>query len=317
MPIREVTQTDVFQLVKDLADNDVTFRDIKSSSYNTGINSISLSAAGMYQPSIALGLSQEPKLSIELGECNRFFEAVGSKGLAIGSGNDFGSAEVYYVLVKEQTVGRDSHNKIASVYGYLVPMAVNAPQDGQATVSAEYHFLYDDSLDPQVDIVTKTDDINNLPNTPVDEVYTLGPIFFNGTQLNNVVGWSLDFNIEVITIRSAGATWPTFSSGMVMKPQLKITFSETTPNFNQIEQWGNAVTNVNFYLTKRAGYSARRVPNATAEHVKFHFDKGYVRFETAQGTYEGRNDVTMVIDATQEVDTSDVMNVTANSAITA
>jgi hypothetical protein len=59
-------------------------------------------------------------------------------------------------------------------------------------------------------------------NTAVAEVASLGTVTINGTALNDVIGWTVNFNNQVQTVTSNGRNFPTFSNLIRHAPTIEI-----------------------------------------------------------------------------------------------
>ena len=119
-------------------------------------------------------------------------------------------------------------------------------------------------------------------------LYTLGPIYINGSALPGVTGVKFMANCNVESFSSDGDLYGTWQTVMTRSPRFEITLKDATVlNDFGIGGVAQGATASKIFLRKYSK-GASRVADATAEHIKFTMNasQGMVW----PGTVSGGND---------------------------
>jgi len=116
----------------------------------------------------------------------------------------------------------------------------------------------------------------------VNQVYSLGLVDINGTDLTGVTSVDWDNNVRLETISSDGEAFPGFVGIETMSPEITIETMDTT-QLATFDLRGTALTGLTVYLRKMQRDNIF-VIDATAEHIKISATDGIVYGEGVRGS---------------------------------
>lgn len=241
-------------------------------------------AGGQVDPSYVAVMSQSPTVTFTCTDIATALANAGISGLAIAS-TGATSIDLFFTKAAQgstRTSG-STHGRVRAVEGILVPQTLSARQDQHTTIQYRFVATYDGTNNPFTFTFSQA-----LPHTPsVDELFTVGKVSINGTELDGVVGIDIDFGIELIVERSGGDVYPTYVAIGQRRPKIEIATKEI-PSLSTFGLSGTAQTSTDsvIYLQK-VSENATRVAAATAEHISLTIDDGIIHC----GEYGGSNNV--------------------------
>lgn len=284
---------------------------IVSDSLGLNIQRLLQSGDGGVFPRFTAIQGQEPAFQFTTTKLAAALGAIGLSGLAITGG---GGPTVFYSQRLAQggsRAGAGAHLSASVAEGILYPMQITAAQGDNATIQYACKATYNESVDPVV-FATGV----SLPGSEtISEMFTLGPVNINGTELPGVQSVTIDFGITLTKVLEGGLIWTTFDGIMGQAPTITINTLDmsamTTPGLLGAPQ--GATDSVIYFRKKTAG--AGNLADATAEHVSFSIDQGHITAEDQSATQEGLSSVNIKITPTYD-GTAPIMAISVATAIT-
>lgn len=242
---------------------------VSQRSLNTNLSLAINRAAGDPAPGYVAVMKQEPMISWTTTEIGRTLTNVNyATGLAVGSDVTCTAADFYFAKVQDRGTRQTGSTKmkVATSRGLIVPRILSVQQGGEGTISLEYfNVTTDGSTSPWT---ISTGQAAGVATPSTDQKWTLGPVTINGTQVNGVQGWSLDFGLTVEPIFADGGVFPLFCWIKEANPIFKIQTNDPV-NLSTFGISGARLSSTTkFYMTKIDGSSGvTRVAAGTGEHV--------------------------------------------------
>lgn len=184
--------------------------------------------------------------------------------------------------------------------GLLIPTSISVSHGGNAVLSYALAIIWDGTNNPVITTLSQ-----NLPAVAqVTELFTLGPVNINGTNLEGIQSIQINFGMSPLRVGGDGAIWDSFAAIEAVEPSAIITTTDMNVE-NTLSLIGTVqgATASQFFLRKKTA-GAASVANATEEHIEFTMEKGtlIVNDESAahranglstvlfQPTWDGSND---------------------------
>lgn len=174
--------------------------EIRSSSFSPNGNVQRLRAMGSIDPSATVFLGQSPLIRFSTLMIDTALDNIGIDGDDVSTGLELGFVEKAQGGSLEAT-----GEKVAAAKCLIVPASLSAEQDGLAEIAYDCYCYSSDGATAPLDHTA------SLPlGTPVaNEYFTTGTISVNGSALSQVVGWRLEFGINVEVHKADGLLYPT------------------------------------------------------------------------------------------------------------
>lgn len=223
---------------------------------------------GLADPYFSAVISQAPRMA--------FTTLALAKGLALVG---FESV-VANVTMYDATRGDDgefasgaNHVKYVMASGITVPRTLNIPARGDASMSFET-MGYSNSTTAPLTFTTAQSLGSYTPGS--EELFGLGPVYINGSQITSLVGVSVDFGFSLQADMSDGVIWPKEVKVMSRLPVIRI---RTSDSGNLVRALTASASNyrgalcldgtngLKLWAKKRACADGGYVADATAEHV--------------------------------------------------
>jgi len=296
---------------------DVFIKQVQDFAVDTAIQNALRSADGDVDPTYVTVMNQSPRISFTTTYLATTLavssDAFMTAGLKIDSDGDDDGSEFWFRKCTEGGTRETgaSHIKLTVNEGLLLPRTITATQGQPATLALDTIITYDGSNDP---IVLATS--SSLEGTTgVSELYTLGKVTINGTDVDGVQSWVWDAGIREMVRGADGDVWPTYACIMDRMPTLTV----TTPDVSLINTYGISGTAVSasdviFYL-RHCTEGGTRVADATETHIKFTLDEGIIQTQTINGSHPGELLAQLIITPTYDGSNSIVV-VDTTAAIT-
>ena len=176
--------------------------------------------------------------------------------------------------------GAATHIKITAATGIIIPTQVRAAQAAEATIG--YRALPTSADGVASPIAILADQSLEAGQGVVSEIYTLGPVSINGTELEGVDDITIDFGITVTDKKSgSGAVYPTFIGIMSRQPS----FTVRTFDLDAFATWGldgvaQGETDSTVQLLDQLAGGVRGTSPIT-----FTIDAGMIHCESIDGTH--------------------------------
>lgn len=244
-----------------------------------------LYAAGAVDPTRAAVLKVQPKISFTATDIKAMLDAgIWLDGFAIPQSTTYTTVDVYATKSVESSVRATSTNQMRYrvTTGIIIPRTLTAQQGQAAKLACDIIPVFDGT---NAVIIPATG--VSLPATPlIDECWTLGPASFNGTELDGLQGWTLNFGIEEELIFASGEVYPRRVHIKKRRPTIEFDLKDESAAVTYgISGTAQGSTDSVFYLRKMTDNSVP-VANATAEHISFTIDDGILTV----GQWGGGND---------------------------
>lgn len=218
---------------------------------------------------VAVG-EQEPVINFSSLAIASALSAIGADGAAVATTATIFLQKFLQDGTREGTL---KHLKGVVNAGLFVPVTLRASQGQPAVIEYALHTRYDGTNDPIVFTANQT-----LTGTPTnDEMYTVGPVVINGTELTGIQEITVQFGLEVFKDISGGEIWPKFLAIEERRdPLIRIKTREASA----IESLGlsgvaQGTTDSKIYFRKKA-LGGANVAEATLEHVLISIDEGII-----------------------------------------
>ena len=271
---------------------------LDNSDYSNNIEELLVHAAGQPNAGFMANISIAPTLSFVTTQLAQVLGLITlGSGLCIPNGSTQTSVVAYFSRINkcQDRASGANHVSLTFANGLFVIDSISASQGQAASASVTFHALFDGTNVPVVVSQTAT-----LPaNILVQEMFTLGPVKVNGTDLGDVQAASISVNPTVEKLGGSGDIYPTFAGFM----QKQIRFELDCLDFSLLATYGpfsqatNATATI-VYLRKMAN-QATRVADATAQHISLalasNSASGMLRVDTASSQNNQRGAVRLVI----------------------
>jgi len=241
---------------------------------DVGAEVVRMFAAGQVDPSFAAIFTIAPKMTATITDIKTAIDGgIFLNGLAFETGGSaITTCDIYFVQTDASGTRKSgsNHSRTRFAKGLVVPRRIMARQGEPAKMDIEIWPVYDGTNE-----IAVPDNAVALPHTPViDEAWTLGPVSFNGTAVDGLQEWTLDFGIEVEAMYSDGLEKPSRVHISQRAPTLDIPNKDLAQYATfTLDGTVQTATDSVFYLRKMVRASST-LANATAEHIKFTVDDG-------------------------------------------
>lgn len=283
---------------------------IKSSSSSIGAQLLMSKAAGQADNTHVAIIEQRPTITWTTTDISTALNGFGISGVGVVSGA-VSSVDMFLTKMSEGGVRASGsvNGRIRAVQGLIVPRQITVSQGQAAELTCELIVTYDGTNNPLAYSFSQA-----LPHTPsIDELFTMGPISFNGTTLAGCQSLTIDFGINVATLASCGNVYPTFAGIASRDPYIEVSLYEADyTNTFGLNGTAQSSTDSTVYLAK-IDENGTRVADGTAEHIKFTLDDGLITVSEVGGsnnepslvtirhttTYDGSNAVWVIAAASE------------------
>lgn len=253
-------------------------------------------AGGQYDPSFAAVSQTMPMATASVTDIATAIANIALAGFAFPQTTVYTTVDVFFTQMAESGLRTSSttHTRCRMAKGLVVPRSLTASQGGVASLGIEIHALYDGSNVPMV----FADNIA-LPHTPtIGELFTLGKVMINGTQLDGVQSWTFDFGLTVEKVLANGELYPTGAYITRRAPKFEIR-TKKVPSLTTFGLNGTAQgsTDSVIYLQKLEK-NANILATATEEHISFTIDDGMVTVGQTGGSNNATGESVVTITPT-------------------
>jgi hypothetical protein len=238
---------------------------VTTRNFSPGLQELMAMPAGQADVDYVATNTIEPIITLTGTDIAVILASIGLSGVAIGTTpND--TADAYFTKMQEGGVRASGsvNSRLRVSKGLLVVNSVTWSHPGAVTAEVQLHATYDGTN--AVVIYTAT---LALPHVPVvEEMFSGGPVFINGTELDGIQGITFDLGLSVVK-RYASGNWRPFFAGISeRKPRITITTKEV-PFLSTvgIEGLAQSATPSEIYFRKMTKHGTR-VANATTQHIK-------------------------------------------------
>ena len=248
---------------------------IKTQSVDPNTKLIMEYGAGQVDPTYLASMSVRPRISLEATDLKTMLDAgIWLDGFAIPQTTVYTTVDLFFTQILAlgtRTTG-SAHFRSRINSGLIVPKSIKVQKDKEATLAFDIVCIYDGTNDPIV-----TTNSVALPHTAsIDELYTLGKITINGTEVDGLMGMDFDFGLDVEEIAVNGEAFARRVHILKRDPTFTLTCKDVvTLNTFGISGTAQGATDSVIYLQKMSENSTR-VAAATAEHISFTIDDGMI-----------------------------------------
>lgn len=221
-------------------------------------------ASGHPQPLALHAHGIRPAITFSTKQLATLLTATG----VFGYSHSGGSSDIVFYLKKAADLGvrvadaTTEHLRYVAEQGLLTWNNISVGQDSEAMAQCAYVPTYDGTNAPLIPAGAVA-----LSGTPTAaEVFTLGPVKFNGTAISGVESWSLDLGNAMYQIAADGEPYLSFLGVQQIEPVL------TIRGVNAVAQLtyglaGTAIASSWSVALKRMATDGGHVANGTSSHI--------------------------------------------------
>jgi hypothetical protein len=246
------------------------------------------SPSGGFSPAFAGVAAVEPEITFDSTELGRILTACPVlTGLAIASGNTYTAAEVYHEA-KVDMGGRGgalTGLKQTTSKAMFVVRSITCEHRGEAKLSGTILALSTDGLTASL----VNTDLVTVPAQVVDQKYTLGKVVVNGTQVNSVMGVTIDFGLEIVASGENGETYPKFATINKLEPQVTIRTTDVSL-LSTIPETGTNLTSGAIIYFRKFQASSIVYADASVQHISITLPSGQGMIFPQQTSGSGSDD---------------------------
>lgn len=294
--------------------NDVFLDQITNQAHNFGQDLVKLLSDGAVDPTFSSVGKLNTEINFATAKVATALEKGGLSGFVIDS--DGTNPGVEFFLQAHQPGGTRKtgadHIKGVMANGIMVPRSLSAGSDKMAEMEFQCVGIYDGTNDPVAYTLNES-----LPADAVnaDQLFYSGPVTINGTTIEAVQSFSLDFGVKLNREGGDGLPYDTFVNIANRIPVIKFMTLDVDNAMSLVGPNGAGHTGTCNYYLRKAADGGTRVPDATAEHIKLTTHKGSFIVQELKG------DSGDIVGAEIEVHpvydgTNDVITISTASAIT-
>ena len=217
-------------------------------------------AAGDTLPSFVGAQSLSPAISFRTPQVTTVLTACGMWGYDMSGGN----CDCHYRAAANLSARGTSGTRIRAVKSLMYWTKLSVRQGGTAEISCTIQPTFDGTNAP----MTAAGSIAVPTAALAQELFTLGPVFLNGSQLSGVESWDLDLGVKIYMKPADGEIYPSFVCVEEHQPVLSIVAPKASL-WGTYGLEGTALSALTFGLRKKTIDSANNVAIATAVHVLF------------------------------------------------
>lgn len=217
-----------------------------------------------------------PGANFATNDVKALLDACGVTGMLIDTDGSHPGVVLYWQKYAEggtrDILASGTHMSSTFGNGILVPVSVNLPHQGAASVSASLlGRSTDGSTSPVAWSETASLDAGIYPSQAVQ--WGLGPVDLNGTDVEGVLNASIGFGLQPYAESGDDDVYPTTTGLVVIQPAVRLTTRHVDITSVLTEHGlGYSASQVILYAKKRTE-GGTFVADGTAEHIKFTMGK--------------------------------------------
>lgn len=292
-------------------ENGMFIPQIRDWSVNMAVSEVIESVNGDIDPNYVAVGTQAPSFSFTTTKVGSVLNTIGINGLAIANANAYLGLVCCFQLMEEGGVRGDAaaggHLSLTATKGILLPRRLSAAQGGNAELSMDA--LVTATIANTAPVTINANAV--LTGTPgVTELFTLGPVYVNNTQVNDVLAVDIDFGLQETVATSDGMVWPSYAAIAQRRPSITVRTREVE-QISTLGLYGAAVTSAEVYLKKRAEGGVLEA-SASAVHLKIALTKG--RAHVTRGTGAVPSEASIMITPVSD-ETNPILTISNVSAL--
>jgi len=270
--------------------NGVTIPGIKSWTPSTGIEEILESGDGsLFDTFVADGMVA-PTLEFTTTEIKTALDAMTLKGADVSSNCDIYLQEYAQGGTRKSST---DHGRLRFTGGMVVPLQLTVQhKGGPATLTCR---VVAESADGTTAPLTYTASQTYSITPNISQVFLTGPVKPNGSAINGVQGFTIDFGNDPQQESGDGEAYPTFTWNERHSPRITVQCLSTVllSTFGVPGTAQGATDSVVFM--RKVSEGGLRVADITAEHLSFTMDDGMIKVESITGSHRSRNMLNLVL----------------------
>lgn len=284
--------------------NDFFLDQITNQSHNFNQNIVKMMSDGAADPTFSAVGKLSSDIKFTTGKVATALANGGLSGFVIDS--DGTNPGVDFYLQQHQPGGTrktgSDHIKATLANGILVPQSLSAGSEDPAKLEFLAVGVYDGTNDPISYTLNQA-----LPADTIsaDQMFFSGPVSINGTAIEGVQSFDLDFGVNLNRKGGDGLPYDTFVNIANREPVIKFTTLDVDTALSLVGPNGAGHTADCHYYLRKAADGGTRVADATAQHIKLSTHKGSIIVRSINGgsgeivgaeveihpVYDGTNDV--------------------------
>lgn len=259
--------------------------EVLGETYNSNIQDYTDPGAdGNVFPRYITGQSTDPGIELKSAKLT---ELLSSIGLGVFDLNGTNTLDLFFAKASSLGEGLASgsvHTKSTVSYGLIYPMSIQVGEDPPGEMSIMVSPVSNDGATNPVSLTNSV----ALP-TPAafDEGYVVGPLTLNGTVIDGVKSYRIDFGANVVKRRADGSIHNVFINLFNFRPTVAIELigQEAMDKFASLFSLAYAST-TKFYL-RHCANDGVRTADGTTSHISATMTAGKFNFNGYGKTAEG------------------------------
>ena len=284
---------------------------IDNQSVDPGTDLLTILGAGEYQPTFAAVPSVTPKIKLVTTDIKTALDnGIWLTGFAIPQTTVYTTVDLYLTKIAKLGArsGASSNVRCRITNGMIIPRTLSVTDGKPAMLTLDIIPIWDATTAPIV-----FTDSTSIPHTPtIDEAWWLGPAAINGTTIDSLQGFTLDFGIKEILERNSGEFYASYVAIESIRPT--ITFeNRDSLQMNTYTLIGTAqgATDSVAYL-QQGVKNGTRTAAASSAHISLTVDDGIITVGDTGGGNDGAHTSKLIM--TPTYDTSNAIIVKATTA---
>lgn len=270
-----------------------TINQVGSIRPSPGLQKLMARAGGALTRSLIGTAQADPKIALTTFDLATVLGIVSPlTGLAVSA-----ASKLQYQKRADQSTfaGALSHIVVNFTKALVVPTTLRAAQDDArpAAMDLEATVLFDGTNTP---LTFSTG--QSLTGTPaVNEVYYLGPVFIEGSQVTQVQSVEIVPGLTVRSVRGDGIQWPKEASIVAIDQSIRI-LVKSLEEITALGLFGSGHTSGAVCYLRKGVHGGARKSNATAEHISFTTATCFYEIEELPVEQEGDAEARIMITPT-------------------
>lgn len=274
---------------------------IMSQNIDSGLEDYIGGQSSVISPNFAALMEVRPLLSFTTSKLQTALDLCGLTGLQATSTNKLSLWFKKRASYAEYASG-STHRKFTVNNGLMVPRRLTARHGEPATIDYEIHPI-GDATNPAALVNPVVITVASLAaGAGMSQLFTLGPVKLDGTQLDSVQEVTIDFGIDVIRLGTNGQIFPEFCAIREKRPTIEVVTHDIAHATDPASLPGvvatfgllggiAASTGLTVFLRKKEDDGSGNVANATTEHISI--TAADLRFKWTGAEAQDRADATM------------------------
>jgi len=243
----------------------------------SGLTEVVQSTDGSIDARFVAAMTQVSRIRFKTNDIRGALEVAGFNGAPFSAADTITALAFYFRKRLAGGAFEGGEGFIAYMFnGILVPIGLRAAHGQIAEIEIEAIPVYDGTILPlQLDTGVPV----SVGNTP-SRLWTVGPWYVNGTLLEGIRDFSLDFGLDVELLEADGIPWPTKASIKQRRPRFECnTFHLDAVDKDVLALIGQARSGVTRAFLRKKLEGGANTPDGTIGHIRFDVAEGRIAMQ--------------------------------------